>query len=155
MLELLTDSIRCELAKLQFNSPPFHAHLTYRHRCKNRDPEAVNSSNIVSAHKFDPGILRPRNLLWMLTSAHRRIRFMMLVIALTASTWSSCQAVGSFQTKPAFPSAVRADDPPQPPAIARPNASASAFVGGCGKGRVGDPQTHRCRGPADIWGIAP
>src|ERR1700716_3820719 len=96
--------------------------------------------------RYDPGILRTRNFVWMLTSAHRRIRFMMLVIAFTAPTWSSCQAIGSFQTKPAFPSSVRADDPPPPPAIAWPNASASSFVGSCGRGRVGDPQTHRCRG---------
>jgi len=87
-------------------------------------------------------------------SAHCCIRFMTLIMALIASTWSSCQAAGSFQTMPAFPSAVKADDPPQPPASAWPNASASAFAGGCGKGRVGDPQAHRCRGPAVIRGIA-
>src|SRR6266851_6285726 len=81
-------------------------------------------------------------------SAHRRIRFVMLVIALTALTWSTCQAIGSFQTRPAFPSAVGADSPPQPPAITWP--SASAFFSGCGKGRIGDPQTHGCRGPADV-----
>jgi hypothetical protein len=85
-------------------------------------------------------------------SAHRHIRFVMLVIALTALTWSSCQAVGSFQTKAAFPSAVTADDPL--PTITRPNLSENAFFGGCGKGRVSDPQTHGCRGPADMRNIA-
>src|SRR6266404_6172579 len=40
------------------------------------------------------------------------ICFPTLVTALTANTWSSCQAVGSFQPKPAFPSLVTADDPP-------------------------------------------
>jgi hypothetical protein len=90
----------------------------------------------------------------MLTSVLRRIGFLMLVTALTAPTWSSCQAIGSFQTKPAFPSAAKADDPTLPPTITWPNLSASAFVGGCGKGRVSDPQTHGCRGPADIRSIA-
>jgi hypothetical protein len=90
----------------------------------------------------------------MLTSVLRRIRLPMLVLALTASTWSSCQAVGSFQTKPLFPSAVTVDDPPLPPTFTWPNASVSAFVGGCGKGRVRDLQTRGCRGPADIPSIA-
>jgi len=83
----------------------------------------------------------------IVTSVHRRIRFLMLVTALTAPTWSSCLAVGSFQTKPAFPSAVTVDDPRQT------NLSESAFFGGCGRGRVSDPQTHGCRGPADIRNI--
>jgi hypothetical protein len=91
----------------------------------------------------------------MLTSVFRRIRFLMLAIALTAPTWSSCHAVGSFQTKPAFPDAVTADDPPLPSIIVWPKLSESALVGGCGKGRVSDPQTHVCRGPADIRNIAP
>jgi hypothetical protein len=88
-------------------------------------------------------------------SAYRHIRFVMLVIALTTLTWSSCQAIGSFQTRPAFPSAVEADDPPQPPAITWPSASAF-FSGcsGCGKDRFGDPQTHGCRGPVDVRRIA-
>jgi hypothetical protein len=90
----------------------------------------------------------------MLTSVLRRIRLPMLVLALTASAWSSCRAVGSFQTKPLFPSTVRADDPPLPPTITWPNASVSAFIGGCGKGRVRDLQTRGCRGPADIPSIA-
>ena len=88
----------------------------------------------------------------MSTSVLRRIRFLMLVTAVTAPTWSVCQAAGSFQAKPAFPSAVTADDPPQ--TVRRPNVSESAFFGGCGKGRVNEPQTHRCRGPADIRSIA-
>jgi hypothetical protein len=91
----------------------------------------------------------------MSTSPLRRIRLPMLVIALTALTGSSCQAVGSFQTRPAFPDVVRSDDPPALPGIARPNVSASALLGGCGKGRVSDPQTRGCRGPADIRSIAP
>jgi hypothetical protein len=91
----------------------------------------------------------------MLTSVLRRIRLAMLVIALTASTWSSCQTIGSFQTRPAFSSVVSADNPPPPPVITWPSESASVIFGGCGKGRVSDPQTHSCRGPADIRGYAP
>jgi hypothetical protein len=92
----------------------------------------------------------------MLTSARRRIRFPILVIALAASSWSTCQAVGSFQTRPAFPGAVRDDDPSFQPAIAWPNAPTGALIGGCGKGRISDSQTHGCRGPADIQrSIAP
>jgi hypothetical protein len=91
----------------------------------------------------------------MSTSVLRHIRFAMLVIALTALTWSACQAIGPFQIKPAFPHVVTDDDPLPQPTVARPNLSASAFVGGCGKGRVSEPQTHGCRGPADIRRIAP
>jgi hypothetical protein len=78
------------------------------------------------------------------------MRFLMLVIAFTTLPWSSCHAIGSFQTKPAFPNAARADDPPPPPTITWPKLSESAFVGGCGKKRVSDPQTYGCRGPADV-----
>jgi hypothetical protein len=91
----------------------------------------------------------------MSTSVLRHIRFAMLVMALTAPTWSACQAIGPFQIKPAFPHVVTDDDPLPQPTVASPNLSAGAFVGGCGKGRVSEPQTHGCRGPADIRRIAP
>jgi hypothetical protein len=91
----------------------------------------------------------------MLISVFRRIRFLMLATALMAPAWSNCQAAGSFQTKPASPGAVMAhEDQPLPPTIAWPYVSAGALVGGCGKGRVSDPQTHGCHGPADIRSIA-
>jgi hypothetical protein len=90
----------------------------------------------------------------MLTSVLPRIRVAMLAIALTAPTWSSCQAAGSFQIRRAFPSVVRDDDAPLQPAVTWSDISASALVG-CGKGRVRDPQTHGCRGPADIRSTAP
>jgi hypothetical protein len=82
--------------------------------------------------------------------APRRIGFVMLLTALVALPWSSCQAVGSFQTRPAFAIVTRGDDSPLPPATTQPTVSVSAFFGRCGKGRVSDPQTHGCRGPADI-----
>lgn len=83
----------------------------------------------------------------MSTSVLRHIRFVMLVMALTPPTWSACQAIGPFQIKPTFPHVVTDDDPLPQPTVAWPNLSASAFVG--------EPQTHGCRGPADIRGIAP
>ncbi len=86
----------------------------------------------------------------MLTSALRHLGFLILVMGLAARTWSTCQAIGSFQTKPAFPDMVRTDDPALPPTNTWPNLSASSLVGGCGRGRVSEPQTRGCRGPADI-----
>lgn len=91
----------------------------------------------------------------MLTSVLRRIRLPIMAIVLTAPTWTTCQAIGSFQTKPAFPNVATANDQPLPPTIAWPNISASTLVGGCGKGRISDPHTHGCRGPADIRSIEP
>jgi hypothetical protein len=172
-------SIRCELLKSQFNGSPFCSQLTLRLPQPERDLEAVCSSAIISSAKMssiagncghwapiaaqrwrlhpastpcDPIKLIRKVCVetTMLTPVLRRIRFSMLVMALTASTWSSCQAVGSFQTRPPFPSAVRADDPPLPPTITWPNASVSVLFGGCGKGRVRDLQTRGCRGPADM-----
>jgi len=78
------------------------------------------------------------------------IRFPVLVMALTTLAWSDCQAAGSFQTRPAFPTVVTAGFAPPLPTITMPNVSASDLVGGCGRGRVRDPQTHGCHGPADI-----
>jgi hypothetical protein len=79
-----------------------------------------------------------------------RIGYLILIVTLTASTWSECQAAGSFQTRPAFPGVVMAGMAPPLPTITMPNVSASDLVGGCGRGRVRDTQTHGCRGPADI-----
>lgn len=71
-------------------------------------------------------------------------------MVLTALTWTSCQAIGAFQTRPAFPGVASDDDPRLPPTIIPPNVSANAFNGRCGEGRVSDPQTLGCRGPGDI-----
>jgi hypothetical protein len=79
-----------------------------------------------------------------------RIRFLTLVMAVTIAAGSDSQAAGSFQTKPAFPKLVTAGIAPSLPTITLPDVSARDLVGGCGRGRVRDPQTHGCRGPADF-----
>lgn len=35
-------------------------------------------------------------------------------------------------------------------AVTPPSAATSEVLGGCGRGRTRDPETHRCRGPADL-----
>jgi hypothetical protein len=83
-----------------------------------------------------------------------RIRFLILTLisatAFTVATWSNCQAAGSFQTKPAFTTVVTAGVAPSLPTVTAPNVAPGDLVGGCGRGRTRDPQTHTCRGPADI-----
>ncbi len=79
-----------------------------------------------------------------------RIRFLMLVMAFTAATCSTCQAIGSFQTKPAFPTVVMVGVAP-PPTVRLPDLSARDIAGACGRGRIRDHRAHGCRrGPADI-----
>jgi hypothetical protein len=79
-----------------------------------------------------------------------RISFVVLMMAFATATWSDSQAAGSFQTRPAFQGVVTAGVAPAVPSVSVPNVSASDLVGGCGRGRVRDPQTHTCRGPADV-----
>jgi hypothetical protein len=86
----------------------------------------------------------------MQNSVLRRVGFLILVMGLTAPIWSTCQAVGSFQIKPAFPNMVKSEDSDLPATNTWPNFAPSSFIGGCGKGRVSEAQTHGCRGPADI-----
>jgi hypothetical protein len=35
-------------------------------------------------------------------------------------------------------------------AASPPSAASSEVLGGCGRGRTRDPETQRCRGPADL-----
>ena len=77
-----------------------------------------------------------------------RISFLLLLMVATVATGSDSRAAGSFQTRPAFQSA-------QTTGVASPGSSATGSIGssvelGCGRGRIRDPQTHACRGPADI-----
>ena len=70
----------------------------------------------------------------------RRMSFLVLTVAAMAATWSDSQAAGSFQ-KPAVVTAGVSTPAPAVPTIS---------LGGCGRGRVRDPETHACRGPADV-----
>lgn len=56
------------------------------------------------------------------------------------------QITGSFQTIPPLRFVATLHDLKSP--VAEKNVSMSAL--GCGRGRFSDPETHRCRGPADI-----
>lgn len=57
----------------------------------------------------------------------RAIGFLLLIMALSAPAWSTCQAAGSFQTKPMFPEA-KAGVPSVP--LGRPPESVFDFVQG-------------------------
>jgi hypothetical protein len=77
------------------------------------------------------------------------MRIVMLVLALTVVATTNSEAAGSFQRPDPRP-VVTAGIAPSLPSISMPNLSAKDLVGGCGKGRVRDPETHGCRGPGDI-----
>jgi hypothetical protein len=80
-----------------------------------------------------------------------RINLLALIVVFTAAMCSPSRAAGSFQTKPAFARVVTAGVATiRTPSISVPDFSAQDLVGGCGRGRIRDPQTHTCRGPADI-----
>jgi hypothetical protein len=80
----------------------------------------------------------------------RRFSSLILVIALVTASWSVCQAAGSYQTKPMFSDVqVAKAGVPAEPTIKSPQPAAGYQLG-CGRGRVRDPETHGCRGPADI-----
>ena len=75
-------------------------------------------------------------------------RFTILILALTAIASSNCYAAGSFQ-KPE-PRIVTAGIAPTLPGVSMPHFTAGDLVGGCGRGRIRDPQMLSCRGLADI-----
>lgn len=77
----------------------------------------------------------------------RRLSVLTLILTATTASWES-QAAGSFQTRPAFQGVVTAGVATPVPTV--PNISASDLVGGCGRGRIRDPKTNTCRGPADV-----
>jgi hypothetical protein len=77
-----------------------------------------------------------------------RVRFVILITALSVSTASTCQAGGTYRNGPMFPDAKVAQA--GMPSLPMPNVTARDLVGGCGRGRIRDQQTHGCRGPGDI-----
>jgi len=82
------------------------------------------------------------------------IRFLILATALSASVASTCHAGGTYRNGPmfAFPDDVKIVKAGMPsiPLPSMHNVTAVDLVGGCGRGRVRDQQTHGCRGPGDI-----
>jgi len=79
-----------------------------------------------------------------------RVSFLVLVAALASVRCSSSQAAGSFQTRQAFQSVVTVGMAATAPHVSVPSATDGDLVGGCGRGRIRDSQTHMCRGPADV-----
>ena len=73
-----------------------------------------------------------------------RFSFLVLMVACVAATWSDSQAAGSFQKPSVVTAGVAA------PAPSVPGITSGEAIGGCGRGRIRDPQTRQCRGPADI-----
>jgi hypothetical protein len=88
----------------------------------------------------------------MSTQIFRRYRLSIVAAALAALAFSSCQAAGSFQTRPPF--AVDDGDLSPNGTSAEPSLRANPIIGSCGKGRIRDTRTHACHGPADIQGGA-
>ena len=80
---------------------------------------------------------------------YRILHLPMMILALTAASWSNCQAAGSFQTRPAFSNTISTGYSIASPSVAVVQSTVAAEFG-CGRGRVRDPATHGCRGPADI-----
>jgi len=82
------------------------------------------------------------------------IRFLILITALSASTASTCHAGGTYRNGPmfVFPDDVKTVKAGMPSVHlpSMPHVTAADLVGGCGRGRVRDQQTHGCRGPGDI-----
>jgi hypothetical protein len=63
------------------------------------------------------------------------------------------QAAGSWRKQPMFPDVVKAGPPIPTPSLhlpSLPSLSPGQVLGGCGRGRIRNLQTHSCRGPADI-----
>ena len=76
------------------------------------------------------------------------VRLLILAVTFSAAGWSTCLAAGSYQ-RPEPRAVVEAGTPSVPlPSIS--HVTAGDLVGGCGRGRVRDPQTHACHGPGDI-----
>jgi hypothetical protein len=79
-----------------------------------------------------------------------RTLYLPVILALTAVSWSNCQAAGSFQTRPAFSKTVVSTGYSTAPSSLTLGHSTVAAEFGCGRGRIRDAVTPGCRGPADI-----
>ena len=81
----------------------------------------------------------------------RFARYLALPATLLLALSGAAQAAGSYQKQPTFPGLVIAGVPtPKVSLPALPQINPAQMLGGCGRGRVRDPQTNVCRGPGDV-----
>jgi len=66
-----------------------------------------------------------------------------IVLSVSTTAFDGANAKGTFRLQGAWPSVSMANH-------SAPNLSARDIVGGCGKGRARDPETHSCRGQAGV-----
>ena len=79
----------------------------------------------------------------------RRLLFAVVAAAIALVAPTHVLAAGAYIRKP--PEKVTASVAPSRPDVSLPTGiSPSQILGGCGGRRTRDPQTHKCRGPADI-----
>jgi hypothetical protein len=79
----------------------------------------------------------------------RRLLLAVTTITATLAAPVGVLAAGGPIRKP--PTTVGTSAPSSPPAsTAEQGVSHEPLFSGCGKGRVRDPRTNQCRGPADI-----
>jgi hypothetical protein len=72
-----------------------------------------------------------------------------LLLVPSVAMSGTAQAIGSYARKPPIPVAPSAL-PSVPEHAAPAEIPAGQILGGCGARRWRDPQTHKCRGPADF-----
>ncbi len=81
----------------------------------------------------------------------RRAQILVLALALGLSLSGAANAAGSYEKRPMFPNLVLAGVPtPRVSLPAMPQVNPAQLLGGCGHGRIRDPQTNSCHGPGDV-----
>jgi len=83
----------------------------------------------------------------------RRLVVAIATLTAMAAVSADALAAGAPMRKPPVPvGTTPAMAVPGPPASAPPAAvpTPGPLLGGCGRGRVRDPHTNLCRGPADV-----
>ena len=75
----------------------------------------------------------------------------LVVMAMALGISGPANAAGSYQKRPMFDHLVIAGTPhPRVKLPSLPQVNPSYMFGGCGRGRIRDPQSHTCHGPGDI-----
>jgi hypothetical protein len=81
----------------------------------------------------------------------RFARYVVLPATLLLILSGVANAAGSYRKQPMFPGLVIAGVPTPKVALPTlPQVNPAQLLGGCGRGRVRDPQTNVCHGPGDI-----